>query len=261
MKNIRNEEIIDCKPEILYSWGSLEKAENILKNLRDSNNWNHSLKKLVDRNAIYTALTPASTIFYGEIPLRIKLKKDITYRYIAGFESWSNPCLTKVRNKTVYVYSKPIRGVGMTYEVILCSADVIHSISLFSKRHYDETLKDLYILSKLDKGYSYIQGISQGKIEKMLDINFDGSPILNVYKIKSKKFLGVTMASSIKIVGIEASKEQLLDGASTLEEDINRHMEFFYAKVQSNMEEIIINPDINENPESHFLITEPLMFH
>jgi hypothetical protein len=252
--------LTDCKPEIIYSWGNENEYKKIIDDLRKAQSWDDLLINLITTSTLYFSLTPVSTFNYGEASIRLKLKANLRYEYVSGLNSWADPCLTYKKFKNyknrVYVFSKPLshRTGSRTYELILCSADVIHSISMFTKEHYDESLRDLYVQGVLHNGYGYIQDNVSGKVVKAFDINlaneeFLMAPIL--WKEKKK--------SSFKL---SPSPIQLLDGFPTTRTKLYENMGYFWSKasVTSN-ETLVINPLLPQLRESHFEIKSPLYFH
>lgn len=134
----KSEMMIDeCKPDVLYTWGSETKLDNILKALPDGKNWSgpanphKQMKEYASKNGVpilYMALTPASTYAYGPTLIRIKIKKGTPFR---------------AQN-----YSAEKKEIGfwkdqLAQDFTLSDSSVIESISTGTEEIYDEMVRDL----------------------------------------------------------------------------------------------------------------------
>jgi hypothetical protein len=254
--------LADCYPTILYSWGSQNYVTAIIHGLESAPNWKIPVSSLLrgPKATLSMALTPASTIMYGESSIRIKLKKGIKYRIFSGMAAWTNCDELDPRKNlddTVFVLSKPVVGSGVTYEIAICNFNVIDSISTGTERHYDETLRDLALLaSGSTETYSYIQYPFENKVWQMIDINFEGREFLK--QIKTKKRFG----NSSMVIGIEDAPTQKLDGQEVNEKQVKDSMRFFYNEVLMGNQRFLSNPSLSRSSlEWHFQVDEPLAFH
>lgn len=127
----------ECKPDVLYSWGSEAKLENILKALPDGKVWNgpanpHTqMKDYASKNGVpvlYMALTPASTFGYGSTLIRIKIKKGTPFRVRED----------GAKNKEVGFLKHQL-----AQDFKITDSSVIESMSTGTEEIYDEIVRDL----------------------------------------------------------------------------------------------------------------------
>lgn len=126
-----------CKPDVLYSWGSEAKKENIFKTLTDGELWSgpaNPHKQMAEFSSkkgtpvLYMALTPASTYGYGSNLMRIKIKKETPFRsqkYNAN-------------NGEIGFWKDQL-----AQDFTLTDSSVIESISSGTAEIYDEVIRDL----------------------------------------------------------------------------------------------------------------------
>lgn len=250
-----NGALTDCKPEVVYSWGSADKAELIFSGLKDKADWDIPIGAILPgKTTISAALTPVSTVFYGATPLRIKLRKNLKYVAVGGVNAWTDCSgLDPKGNKNeIYVIEKPIRTVGVTFEVAICNFKVIDSISSNTKDLYDELLRDLELVIQ-GKGYSYIQFAFKGKIHHMIAINFKGEPYM-------KKILAKGSIFNRKVVGIGDHEFQILDGREISEKTLAANLRDFRDSVLTRNEKFTSSSP-GTKLEDHMRSDEPLPFN
>ncbi len=222
-----------CEPDTLYSWGNLTKIRAIEAQL--SSSWKLS-------RMIYTSTFPVQTFFYGDLPIRIKLKPGVRFKK-PSFTAYGGPCRwAKEGDNTVYAKTVPINSAFDTlFEFWVCTADVIESISWGTPEHFDETLKDLAWVAdstrRMDETTSYIQ---TPRGEKRIDINFSG-----------RRFIRKSRHSS----------DGRVDGFDVSEETLISHLRSFKKFVLDGQERILYAPGVTPDREQHFRTNRPIYFN
>jgi hypothetical protein len=127
----------ECKPEALYSWGPSIKLENMKKVLSDNKLWKGSPNPIKGKpTTLFMARTPVSSFGYGDIAVRIKLKKGTPFPfehhtfYNSGTSDYSN-----------------VDGVMMNRawykDYMLKNSTFIESWSFGTPQLYDEMVRDI----------------------------------------------------------------------------------------------------------------------
>lgn len=123
-----------CTPDTLYSWGSFAKVQAIWAKLKDVKSWAFTWRTL------YTSQAPIATFGYGDIPIRLKLKPGVRFVYFK--KTYSVPtkiCDEDTERNLNAVY---FRGRDIYADIVVCSPQVLHSISYETKLHYNEMIRD-----------------------------------------------------------------------------------------------------------------------
>ncbi len=129
----------DCKPDLLYSWGPVQKLDNLKNELPSGGDWK---LKLNSNRSIWATVSPVATYSYGLIPIRFKFKKQVAFTF--GFTNTSDAV-----------------AVGNQYglmDFIFDSGEVLESWSFGTPEHYDEIVKDIrrWMSGKIAVGYSTV---------------------------------------------------------------------------------------------------------
>jgi hypothetical protein len=229
-----------CEFDLLYSWGSLKKARNIVNDLKLNQDWNRNFLR-----PIYTSPFPSSTFMYGDIPLRFKLKKETKFRGLCS--TCKCPKYDKRFSNTAWYVSKTISPSVVAFEVLLCSPDVIESVSYGTKEHFEETLKDIaWVTSSYKKPHDIFSYLKYS----------DGTPAINI------NFEGKTFYTEINQPHLQASKVPgySLDGHPVDFEHFFKSVHSFFNSVQQNISDSasIINSD--SQTENFWIMSKPSWF-
>lgn len=258
-------------PEVTYSWGSEAKADLIFSVLKERGDWNISVEKVNPKSiALFTALSPISTFYYGEVPLRLKFKPGTVFIPYSIETSFSGEACRHVKKKKreastpIFLVEKPLLNAetgAKLFEVVLCNFDSVESISRGEKAHFDETIRDLYRLHQLAEQaprtdsaprYSYIQyrGPQDPYPRSLIDINFMGRPFV----------LAPSTYGSSKPAEILENRSQIIDKVPVNEYILAKHLKAFHTAAESGRKsEILVNPDVTA-PTDHFAWKRPLWF-
>jgi hypothetical protein len=123
-----------CKPDVLYTWGSDKKLDNIKKTLVDGQRWKGeanpftSKDQYAPQSLLYLALTPAATFAYGSTLVRVKIKDGTPFR--SGHH--------KAKDGQVWFWKDKL-GQDFT----ISDSSVIESWSYGTAEIYDELVRDL----------------------------------------------------------------------------------------------------------------------
>jgi hypothetical protein len=112
----------ECRTDTLYSWGDETKL-NVLAGLIGKGAW-------LPIQTIFASRGPISTVEYGPIQIRVKLRKGIVFTP-TGFGCAG-----------VNAGNVGIRTDGTFSDWTICSPDAIHSWSVFMPEHYDEIIQE-----------------------------------------------------------------------------------------------------------------------
>jgi hypothetical protein len=231
----------NCRPDTLYSWGSLKKIQH-LKNQMGLEKWDDQFHQ-----SLFATILPVGTFYYGLMPIRIKLKKNLRFKQIyrngCKLEKESSQKEIKDNQRTVYYDVRAISDGGPNpsgeylYDIILCSPYVIESWSYGLKEHYAETIRDLkWITDKSHHGQfvSYIQ-LRNG--EPGIDINFGNRPFVKYFTHTKRR-----------------RETQNIDGHEVNRESLYNSLIHFYQIVTNNEGEIFYNPQSEEEKslKEHF---------
>lgn len=122
----------ECAPDVLYSWQKTHKINS------------ESIKKspLPNKKFLFAWRTPLGTFGYGDTLIRMKLKKNIKYKWITAGQGFRCPQVDQ--DNTVYVHSYTF-GFFMLNAVdyILCSGGPVESWSIGLRGTQIEALKEL----------------------------------------------------------------------------------------------------------------------
>lgn len=118
----------NCRPDVLYSWGSVEKISTLLGVLADGGTWRGKPNPVANTGGVYATISPVGTFNYGSDPIRIRLKPGIRFGNID-----QNPA----PNRVMY---EPRRGVN---DFLIDRAEAIESWSFATPQHYDEIVEDI----------------------------------------------------------------------------------------------------------------------
>lgn len=130
----------ECIPDVLYSWQSEEKI-----------NWNQFPQNpLTGGKYLYTWRTPVSTYAFGNIQIRLKLRKDIKFRwFIKNRGEVTFRCPADDQDNTVYVLTTTYQKVVSEY--LICSPNVLESWSTHTLGAYYEAANEYdYIVKNAD---------------------------------------------------------------------------------------------------------------
>lgn len=247
----------ECRPEVVYSWGSIKKAEAIINGLKNSESWQVPISKFSPgHRTLFAALTPVSTFFYGNVPLRIKLRKDVQFIAYSNSVLVGNVCLKKNPNglkNEVYIVKKNLAFGGAVFEIQICGYNVVDSISLNTQEHYDETLRDLLWITQKNGGYAYFQHGENSNAKRMIDINFKGKPFL--YEFRKSEFLSSVIGPH------KVARKQIFDGCEVTERALISNLEHFQKSVRNLPPIFLSNPDTNTSFENHINVERLLPFH
>lgn len=89
--------LAECLPDTLYSWGNWEKIRAIKKYFQSGK------QDVRDMRTIYSSRTPLSSFAYGNISIRMKLKKGVKFKFIRP-NTRSGGYIDVVQNRAVPQY-------------------------------------------------------------------------------------------------------------------------------------------------------------
>lgn len=218
-KNTYSEETKDTeifneknRPDTLYSWTKIEWARGRFESLQVEK-WQGMWRPL------FLTRAPLSSYPYGDVSLRIKLRAGIK------FKREKTHCEVPVAEaeSTIYMFS------GMMNEFLICSPKVIESISISTKEHYDEMVRD-YLQHKLNpESASYYMRIGNSKDN-----------------------------------GFFNSHEICPDSVCYKEEKLISNLKITLQLISNNRSQILFNPDlpaIKRTVKEHFSTTSPIYFN
>lgn len=232
----------NCRPDTLYSWGSLKKLKAIEEVI--GNNW----KPNSPFRQIYTSTSAVGTFGYGKYAIRIKLKPNIKYKLI--FDNYKETTCYKLskkeRENSLLVRAWKYGSLnGVDY--IICSSNIIASWSYGTSSHYDEMLKELRWV--LDPNHD----IHDFKLYAQLTISFPASIFVkhpcesNPQCFKKRfHFIGST-----------------LDGNDHSEFGLLSNLEIHKTIAEQRAGKIYVNPDISQpyTEADHFSTSLPTFFN
>lgn len=218
-KNTYSEEIKDNeifneknKPDTLYSWTKIEWAQNRFNSLLDDK-WEGMWRPL------FLTRAPLSSYPYGDVSLRIKLKTGVKFK---REKSHCEVPLTEAES-TIYMFS------GMMNEFVICSPKVIESMSISTKEHYDEMIRDYLQHKSKPQFASYYMRIGNSKDNGFFD-----------------------------------SHEICPDSVCYKEEKLISNLKLILELISNNQSQIVFNPDIpvkNRSAKEHFSTASPIYFN
>ncbi len=122
-----------CQPDTLYTWGPYTKIITFMNDAGPGKKtWNNPFS-----TPVYSHINPIATFGYGELPIRMKLRKNTRFVLVTDVASLS--CFDAKWNNTIIVRSWKGRE-NSEVDYILCSPGPIESWSIGTKRHYDEMI-------------------------------------------------------------------------------------------------------------------------
>lgn len=174
----------ECSPDTLYSWGSFEKLNWFVENLKDGALWPRRLPR-----TLFTTHSAAATFGYGQIPMRFKLKPGVKIRRAFGWQA--DQCskyvargfLSEADLDNTLIARVDVRSNGFSLmEYLICSPSVIESWSYGTEEHFDEIVRDHVWMSTQDpsewEGYT-----KQGNKKDYLNSRTDAqAPYLTDFK-------------------------------------------------------------------------------
>jgi hypothetical protein len=139
----------ECQPDTLYSWGPQGKLDN-LKSWMGNGEWVKEFRPL------FMVRSPVGSFGYGNVPIRVKLKKNVRWVYTTESHSHCNSASVSEKQNTVWFRTMPIFGGGnVLLDYTVCGPGPIESWSYGQKEHYDEVVKE----------YSWITSGTKGEME------------------------------------------------------------------------------------------------
>jgi len=133
----------ECAPDTLYSW---QKSSRI-------NLDNFSKSPLINGIFLYTWRTPIGTFGYGDVQLRLKLKKNVKFRWV---KTGDQACPKADQENTVYVHAYPFGVfIASAVDYLLCSKGPVESWSAGSLGAFFEAKNELDFISM--RPYEYPQ--------------------------------------------------------------------------------------------------------
>ncbi len=130
-----------CSPDVLYSWGPIEKLQTIQNRLRDGQRWVGSPNPRAEAltGVLFTSLSAASTFNYGQIPIRIKVKPQVVFKKT----EWG-------ASQRVVAYRD-----GQFQDFAISDSSVIESWSYATPELYDEIVRDILRITSGKRAVSY----------------------------------------------------------------------------------------------------------
>jgi hypothetical protein len=127
----------ECAPDVLYSWQKSSKIS--ITQLKTH--------PIPNKKFIYTWRTPLGSFGYGDILIRIKLKKDVRFKWIRQNAPFACPQIDQ--EDTVYVHTFEFGFFLVTgVEYILCSKGPVQSWSVGQKGSQMEAQNELQFLQE-----------------------------------------------------------------------------------------------------------------
>ncbi len=158
-----------CSPDVLYSWGPLEKTTSFSKYIPDGALWTGPMNAPVTNTnhskgsgTVYATFSAIATFGYGAVPIRIKIKPTAQYH--------STTTAGASRNGEVAFYV-----LSNWHDYYLSDAAVVESWSFGTPEHYDEIVRDALRIASGKRALAYT-GEPQGNgINRLWQLsNYDG---------------------------------------------------------------------------------------
>jgi hypothetical protein len=239
-----------CRPDTLYSWGSMKKIE-ILKQQMGKGEWSEQFSK-----QLFATFLPVGTFFYGDLPIRIKLKKNLNFKQIGYNDCRLDKRLSnrKIReNQTTVFYDVralpdggPVPNGEYLYDFIICSPEVIESWSYGQKEHFDEVIRDLkWITDNANKG-SFVSYTQLRNGEPGIDINFEDRPFVRYFTHSKRRTEG-----------------QTIDGYEVNEKTLYKNISSFFRIANEGQGDVFFNPNstISNTIDEHFSTNKKTYFN
>lgn len=156
----RTKYVVDeCKPDVLYSWGPQSKLNNIKKNLPTNKEWrgDPNSREGVNSMGLFMALTPAQTFGYGDVLVRLKLKRETPvalWGYHVAGSTEDERIGVRARNGDSYV------------DYTLDKASYIESYSYGTPEIYDELVLDVQRFMSKKRAQAYPTGAALSRVSK-----------------------------------------------------------------------------------------------
>jgi hypothetical protein len=133
-----------CLPDTLYSWDSLIKVQELKNSIGRGISWAPYLKTL------FMTRSPLASHGYGQLPIRIKLKKGVHWKEsLWGCDQENNQAESdSVQRKPEYKNTVYFRSNSNFFDFAICSSDVIESWSYGLEESYDELLKEYFFTER-----------------------------------------------------------------------------------------------------------------
>jgi hypothetical protein len=133
----------ECKPDVLYSWGPEIKLDNMKERMPDNKTWSGSPNYRQDNSSpLFMSMSPVSTFGYGDVSVRIKVKKTVPFKS-GDISSSHAPNTIKVRNEELF------------NDFTTKDSNVIESWSYGTPEHYDEIVRDIKRFKSQKRAQSY----------------------------------------------------------------------------------------------------------
>lgn len=164
--NLRDE----CMPDTIYSWGGYRKTKWFIENL-GNNRWPDKLERL-----LFATHSPIATFGYGQLPIRIKLIKNVKFKFLDNnnvlFGDYCGKFLDNQEMQDTVIVRYFIRDTYTGLDFVLCSPGPIQSWSIGYKEHYDEIVKK-YNWIQNHSYYDYEMYTKTAGKDNFLDFNLD----------------------------------------------------------------------------------------
>lgn len=214
-----------CMPDTLYSWGTFERLQWFEKTQKETG---LLPIKAGEAHQLYTWRSPIGSFSYGDMAIRIKLKKGTKFRFSNRNLECSSALKPSEYETHVMVrywqcnncYNSSVTYTGVDY--ILCSAGPIESWSYGLTEHYNEMVRELdWMDSHTFKEFdTYLKG--------------NGFDLLFSNELDHKDWTRLHLKKNFEIM------RELIQ---------ERRGKIYYSK------------DIKSNPQEHFATQKPIFYN
>lgn len=216
----------ECAPDTLFSWGSFPKLNWFIQNLSRSKAWIGKFPR-----PLFSTLSPSSTFGYGIVPIRIKIKPSVKFKFFVNPGSISCDSFsgnTEEWGNTVFVRYAELSQSGSIVDYIICSSSVIESWSYYTAKHYDEILRDF---------------------------NWNMGPDFKLYNTYYKE--------NSRGVFLESTLDQTVYGTDFSRKSFNERMNFYRWSMALGLGEVFAAPGQNfqEKIKQHFKTKTPSYYN
>lgn len=160
-KNSKGNLLRKCQPDTLYSWGPLNKVENIKRAWEESNGTGPV-------RSIYTTRSSVATYGYGTHSIRFKLKKGIKFDLKEEGDVACEFLPEKERLNSIFVrtfgsYRKwgPANRIKTGEEYIICDLNIIESWSYGTSTHLEEMNNEIKVLKSAPLSEIFLYAITE----------------------------------------------------------------------------------------------------
>jgi hypothetical protein len=132
-----------CFPDTLYHWTNKESLNWKTANTSDKSVLPFPQKRGTNKG-MYFSRTPVSSHGYGDVSIRVKLKKNVRFELVSDARCFKLEKSYDITNTVFYrgykwpFHTENIKEGGYLSEFIICDSEVVHSWSYGTQTHFNE---------------------------------------------------------------------------------------------------------------------------